>query len=97
MSISHFIQCAAFGWKPPLKNTEVEQEEIKVHSNGEILSGPEERESVSRLTSLFSYIRTPSRMKWTGTVSCVLKFAFRMTFLEPLLTRIVVAVITKFS
>ena len=51
-NISRLIPCAAFGWKPPLKNTEVEQEEVKVHSNGEILSGPEEIASISRRNEL---------------------------------------------
>ena len=51
-SISQLIPCAAFGWKPPLKKPEVEQEEVKVHSNGEILSGPEEIASVSRRNEL---------------------------------------------
>ena len=47
-SISRLIPCAAYGWKPPWKNREEEHEEVKVHSNGEILSGPEEIASVSR-------------------------------------------------
>ena len=51
-NIWQLIPCAAFGWKPPLKNPEVEQEEVKVHSNGEILSGPEEIASVSRRNEL---------------------------------------------
>ena len=50
--ISKLIPCAAFGWKPPLKNAEVEHEEVKVNSNGEILSGPEKIASVSRRNEL---------------------------------------------
>ena len=50
--ISKLILSAAFGWKPPLKNPEVENEEVKVHSNGEILSGPGEIASVSRRNEL---------------------------------------------
>ena len=46
------IPCAAFGWKPPLKNSAVEHDEVKVHSNGEILSGPEKIASVSRRNEL---------------------------------------------
>ncbi|XP_029185660.1 death domain-containing ATP nucleosidase-like isoform X2 [Acropora muricata] len=51
-SISKLIPCAAYGWKPPLKYPGVEHEEVKVHSNGEILSGPEEIASVSRRDEL---------------------------------------------
>ncbi|XP_074630935.1 death domain-containing ATP nucleosidase-like [Acropora palmata] len=51
-SILQLIPCAAFGWKPPLKNPKLEHEEVKVHSNGEILSGPEEIASVSRRNEL---------------------------------------------
>ncbi|KAK2568919.1 hypothetical protein P5673_006987, partial [Acropora cervicornis] len=40
-SILQLIPCAAFGWKPPLKNLELEHEEVKVYSNSEILSVPE--------------------------------------------------------
>ena len=50
--ISKLILSAGFGWKPPLKNPEVENEEVKVHSDGEILSGPEEIASVSRRNEL---------------------------------------------
>ena len=50
--IWQLIPCAAFGWKPPLKNPAVEHDEVKVHSNGEILSGPEEIASVSRRNEL---------------------------------------------
>ncbi|XP_067031602.1 death domain-containing ATP nucleosidase-like isoform X2 [Acropora muricata] len=51
-SVSKLIPCAAYGWKPPLKNPEVEHEEVKVHCNGEILSGPEEIASVPRRDEL---------------------------------------------
>ena len=51
-SISTLIPCASHGWKPPLKNPEVEHEEVKVHSNSEILSGPEEIASVPRRDEL---------------------------------------------
>ena len=51
-SISQLILYAPYGWKPPLKNPEVEHEEVKVHSNGEILSGPEQIASVSRRNEL---------------------------------------------
>ena len=51
-SISQLVPYAPYGWKPPLKNPEVEHEEVKVHSNGEILSGPEEIASVSRRNEL---------------------------------------------
>ncbi|XP_029185678.2 uncharacterized protein LOC114953568 [Acropora millepora] len=54
-SISQLISCAAFGWKPPLKNPELEHEEVKVHSNGEILSGPEEIASVARRNELVQF------------------------------------------
>ena len=50
-SISQLIPYAPYGWKPPLKNREAEHE-VKVHSNGEILSGPEEIASVSRRNEL---------------------------------------------
>ena len=51
-NISRLIPFAAFGWKPPLKNPEVEREEVRVHSDGEILSGPEEIASVNRRDEL---------------------------------------------
>ena len=55
-SILQLIPCAAFGWKPPLKNPELrEHDEVKVHSNGEILSGPEEIVSVARRNELVQF------------------------------------------
>ena len=51
-SISQLIPYAPCGWKSPLKNPEVENEEVKVHSNGKILRGPEEMASVSRRNEL---------------------------------------------
>lgn len=49
-NISQLIPCAAHGWRPPLKNPE--GQEVKGHSNGEILSGPEEVASISRRNEL---------------------------------------------
>lgn len=51
-NISRLIPFAALGWKPPLKNPEEEREKVKVHSDGEILSGPEEIASVTRRDEL---------------------------------------------
>ena len=50
--ISHLITTAAFGWQPPLKDPEVR--EVKVHSSGEFLSGPEQVESPRRRDELVS-------------------------------------------
>ena len=49
--ISGLIQCAGYGWKAPLKNEE-EGELVKVHSDGEFLSGPEEIDSEKRRREL---------------------------------------------
>ena len=67
-SILQLIPCAAFGWKPPLKNLELEHEEVKVHSNGEILSGSEEIASVSRRNELVQLYPNAIAVKMDGDV-----------------------------
>ena len=98
-SISQLIPCAAFGWKPPLKNPELEHEEVKVHSNGEILSGPEEIASVSRRNELVQLYPNAIAVEMDGDGELWSKVCLSnvVSFSQSLLTRVVVAVIIIFS
>ena len=75
--ISALITTAAFGWQPPLKDPEVR--EVKVHSNGEFLSGPEQVESAWRRNELVSLypnalaIEMDGDGKFWSVLFCLLK------------------------
>ena len=62
--ISNLIRSAAFGWQPPLKNPEAR--EVKVHSSGEFLSGPEQVESARRRDELVSLYRNAIAIEMDG-------------------------------
>ena len=67
------INRMAYGWKAPLKSPEVQ--EVKVHSDGEILSGPEKVITVKRRDQLVRlYPRAVAvEMKGEGTVDAYRK------------------------
>ena len=97
-SISQLIPCAAHGWKPPLKNPELKHEEVNVHSNGEILSGPEEIASVSRRNELVQLYPNAIAVEMDGDGELWSKVCLSniVSFSQSLLTRVVVAVIIIF-
>ena len=97
--IWQLIPCAAFGWKPPLKTPAVEHDEVKVHSNGEILSGPEEIASVSRRNELVQLYPNAIAVEMDGDGELWSKVCLSnvVSFSQSLLTRVVVAVIIIFS
>ena len=99
-SILQLIPCAAFGWKPPLKNLELEHEEVKVYSNSEILSVPEGIASESGRNELVQLYPNAIAVEMDGdgelwSKVCISNVFF--TFSQSLLTRVVLAVMIIFS
>ena len=80
-SISQLISYAPYGWKPPLKNPGVEHEEVKVHSNGEIWSGPEEIASVPRRNELVQLYSNAIAVEMDGDGKLWTKVSLSIGFL----------------
>ena len=67
--MSHLVTQAGFGWKAPLENPEVG--EVKVHRDGEFLSGPEQVESSCRRNELVQLYPNAIAVELDGDGTCV--------------------------